>query len=116
MMERVEAGEDPNEPEEVIVVNRASIEVTVQNGSGSTGAASKLGDTLKELGYDVVDTGNADSTVYSETLVIYHDTDFEDAAKVIISDMHCGRAVFDSTEFYEFEGDVLVVIGTDWMS
>lgn len=42
-------------------LNRSKLSVTVQNGSGVAGAASKVADELKNLGYNVISTGNADN-------------------------------------------------------
>lgn len=45
-------------------LNRSKLSVTVQNGSGTAGAAGKVADELKNLGYNVVTTGNADNYDY----------------------------------------------------
>lgn len=50
-------------------LNRSKLSVAVQNGSGETGAASKVSEVLKEFGYEVVSIGNADSFTY-ENMVI----------------------------------------------
>lgn len=45
-------------------LDRNKLSVTVQNGSGTEGAAGKAGDMLKEFGYNVFSTGNADNYNY----------------------------------------------------
>lgn len=40
-------------------LDRSTLGVSVQNGSGVTGAAAKAADFLKSLGYDIISTGNA---------------------------------------------------------
>ena len=66
-------------------------------------------------GYDVKSVGNVDDgTVYPETLVIYKDEAFEIAAKAIVSDLSAGRVV-NGGDFYTFDTNVLVIIGTDWI-
>lgn len=45
-------------------LDRNKLSVTVQNGSGTEGAAGKAGDMLKEFGYNVASTGNADNYNY----------------------------------------------------
>ena len=78
-----------------------------------TGGAQQMSDALTEKGYKVADTGNAADYVYNETLVIYQDNAFKDAAESVVSDLGVGRAVA-SNGFYAFETDVLVVLGKDW--
>lgn len=50
-------------------LDRSKLSVEVQNGSGVIGAAKKAADFLKSLGYNVVSTGNADNTNYSNVTV-----------------------------------------------
>jgi len=50
-------------------LDRSELSVTVQNGSGEAGAASKGSDTLKNLGYNVVGTGNADNFEYQNVSI-----------------------------------------------
>lgn len=48
---------------------RSNLSVEVLNGSGVVGAAKKAADILKELGYSVPSTGNADSYDYEKTVI-----------------------------------------------
>lgn len=50
-------------------LDRSALSVSVQNGSGEVGAASKASDVLKGFGYKVVSTGNADSFNYENTVI-----------------------------------------------
>lgn len=50
-------------------LDRASISVTVQNGSGTSGVAGKGSDYLKGLGYKVAGTGNADNFNYTNVTI-----------------------------------------------
>lgn len=50
-------------------LDRSKLSVTVQNGSGEAGAASKGSDTLKNLGYNVVGTGNANNFEYQNVSI-----------------------------------------------
>src|SRR3989344_999696 len=45
-------------------LDRSELSVTVQNGSGEAGVASKGSDTLKNLGYNVIGIENADNFEY----------------------------------------------------
>jgi outer membrane biosynthesis protein TonB len=45
-------------------LDRSKLSVEIQNGSGQAGVAGKAADTLKNLGYSVGSTGNADNYDY----------------------------------------------------
>lgn len=57
------------EPTKATVVNLAEYEIEILNGSGITGAASKLKTELTTDGYKVLSVGNADKSDYSETII-----------------------------------------------
>lgn len=117
MMELVDAGEDPSVDEEEQAaesVDRGSFEITVRNGSGITGGATEIADSLTAAGFQVAETGNADSYVYDETLVIYQDDAYETAATAVVDALGMGRAI-SSSGFYTFDTEILVVLGKDWM-
>lgn len=50
-------------------LDRSTLSVEVQNGSGEVGAASKGSDVLKSFGYKVIATGNADNFNYPNATV-----------------------------------------------
>lgn len=50
-------------------LDRSTLSVEVQNGSGETGAASKGSDILKSFGYKVIATGNADNFDYLDATI-----------------------------------------------
>lgn len=50
-------------------LDRSTLSVEVQNGSGETGVASKGSDVLKSFGYKVIATGNADNFDYVNTTI-----------------------------------------------
>ncbi len=50
-------------------VNKANITVQVLNGSGAPGVAGKMAATLKNLGYTVSSTGNAQSFDYANIVI-----------------------------------------------
>ena len=87
--------------------------VTVLNGSGVGGAASTVASQLEAAGYTVPETGDADSYGYSQTLVIYNDADQESAARAIAEAIGVGAATLNDGS-YDFEGDFLVIVGTDY--
>ncbi len=50
-------------------LDRSTLSVSVQNGSGEIGVASKMSDFLKNLGYHVVSVGNADNFNYENVAI-----------------------------------------------
>lgn len=50
-------------------LDRSKLSVEVQNGSGEAGVAAKGSGILKDLGYNVTSTGNADNFDYSNVTV-----------------------------------------------
>lgn len=114
MLAVIEGGSDPTDDSAKIdAVDPGSFEITVRNGSGVTGAAAEITDLLAADGFNVVETGNADSYVYTETLVVYADDANEARAEAVVSALGVGRAI-PSSGFYTFETDILVVIGSDF--
>ncbi len=94
-------------------VNPANVTVTVWNGSGVVGGAAMLGEILSDAGFDVQEITNAQSYVYTETLIIYDDDDDSAAAYAAQEALGQGR-VIDGTWKYTFTTDILVVLGSEW--
>lgn len=115
MMARMAAGERmmTDEQARAADVDPASFTVTVRNGSGVTGGAAEVAEALSSLGYQVGDIGNTDTYAYTETLVVYVDDAYADAAQSVVDALGIGRVV-DGTGFYTFDTNVLVVVGSDW--
>lgn len=115
-IETFKNGESPVDEEAAkaeISVDPASFTVAVRNGSGITGAAAATSESLSSLGYQVQETGNADSQVYTETLVVYKDPEKADAAQSVVNTLGFGRTT-DASAYYSFDTDVLVMIGKDY--
>lgn len=60
----------PNPVDKTSGIDRSSVSVMVQNGSGTVGAASKMSEVLKGLGYHVTGIGNADNFNYENTTIM----------------------------------------------
>ena len=86
--------------------------VSVRNGTEITGAASSAQTKIAALGY-TIDVGNANSTDYAQTIVVYNTADQAELAAEIASTLGVGTTVQNTGE-YLFESDYLVVIGSDW--
>lgn len=113
MMELVDAGENPIVDEPPAAAAPDSFTLTVRNGAGITGAAAQISESLTDRGFDVVDVGNTDTAVYTETLVVYKSDEFEAAAQSVTEALGLGRLVQD-VSFYQFDSDVLLILGSDW--
>lgn len=111
--ERFLNGEDTNTSIDTSGVDKSKLSIVVQNGSGTDGFAAQAAQILEQQGYTISDTGNADSFVYTETLVVYRDQEDEAAAEAIVADLGIGRAVYASV-YYNLKTDIQVVVGQDW--
>lgn len=88
-------------------------QVTIKNGARLKGAASAASDLVKRAGYSVNKVGDIDNMVYDKTLVIYRSKEKEKVAKDICELLGVGEPVKDTGK-YKFNGDILVIVGTDW--
>ena len=86
--------------------------VSVRNGTGVTGLAADAAGQIEALGY-TTDTGNANSTNYQNTVVVYNDSSQSEAAREIAQTIGVSLTVQNAGE-YAFDTDFLVVIGADW--
>lgn len=99
-------------PEEEEDTQRENISVVVQNGSGEAGVAGEAADILKELGYTISSTGNADNFEY-EDVTIRVKASKSDILSLLEKDLSgnytIGQTSEDLAEDESF--DVLVIIG-----
>ena len=90
--------------------DRSKVTVTVLNGSGTSGAASKVADYLEGLGYTISSTGNADSFDY-ENLTI----SVKSAKKAILPQLQkdlSSQGTVDSTSTtFTGTADAQVIVG-----
>jgi polyisoprenyl-teichoic acid--peptidoglycan teichoic acid transferase len=134
MMERVREGLSPTEDDVVdatgtvmassgsgtsiggssanVYTNSKSGTVTVWNGNGGSGIASSGGLAIGNMGYDV-ETGNADSYDYEDTLIIFNDASLRHDALAIAQQLGCGKLYLNNGE-YSFSSDFLVILGSDY--
>ena len=96
-------------------VNKSSVSIVVLNGAGADGYSAQAAQILTNAGYTIKDTGNAESFVYDETLVIYRSDDDKLAAEAIVQDLGTGRAVAAGV-YYNLSTNNQVVVGKDWTS
>ena len=93
-------------------IDPSSFTIIIENGAGIDGAASMLSDKLKNMGFNVIDSHNADSSVYKETLVIYDDDSMRKNAIAIKNSINNGRIVAGNG-LYNMHSDILIIIGAD---
>jgi len=86
--------------------------IAVRNGGGVQGSATSVSDMLALAGYEQGEIGNANSSVYTETLIIYREESDKAAAEDIQKRLGFGR-IIPSQDRYVFEGNILVVVGED---
>lgn len=94
---------------------KKKLSIIVLNGSGITGNAQKAEEKLKAAGYTVKETGNAESFVYEETLVVYRSSKNQEDAQAIVDQLGVGRAVAAGVN-YNLSTDIQVMVGKDWVS
>ncbi len=116
MSEAIRSGSDPatldNSAASVVA---SEITVEVLNGGDVTGAANNMATILEDAGFVVSRVDNVtDATTYPETLVIYKDPVYENAAKAIVETISAGR-VIDGGDYYTLEANVQVIVGQDWI-
>ena len=85
--------------------------VSVRNGSGTAGVATKAGAMLSNGGFDVQEISNAKRSNYPTTLIIYGENRAE--AQAVTNQLGQGQLVQDGGQ-YKYTTDVLVVIGQDF--
>ena len=84
----------------------------IKNGSGISGEAQNAGNLLREIGFEQIDTGNADNYEYYETQVLVSDNLSETAISEIISALSKEYSVATkSGEIGDSEYDLEVIVG-----
>ncbi|MEX2602059.1 MAG: LytR C-terminal domain-containing protein [Balneolaceae bacterium] len=91
------------------------IQLEVLNGCGVSGIASLFTSTLREYGFDVVETGNFDNYDMTESIILSRTGNMENARKVAQAlGIPAERILIEqSPEFYL---DATLVIGSDYQS
>jgi hypothetical protein len=93
-------------------IERSEIKLAVQNGSGRAGAAASAAATLREAGYQIVSTGNADNFDYEDIVIMVKESK-KDLLEVLKSDLEkeytVGSSSADLEESAAYDG--LVIVG-----
>lgn len=94
-------------------LERSNLKLAVLNGSGVAGAATKMSNALKDLGYEVVSSGNADNFEYEKTEIQLKSTKkayVEMLEDDLSSDYTIGAATSDYTGS---DADGVVIVGKE---
>jgi len=115
----VVAEKDLEENEEVVVLDskqlvREELRIEVLNGAGVAGTAARAKEFLIGLGYNQIETGNADDFDYQETEIFVKNKD-EDLFEFLSADLSNQYQVKDEVLVLEEDGveglDALIIIG-----
>ncbi len=89
------------------------IEVEVKNGCGVPRLANMYTDFLRNEGYDVLDSGNADHFSYIESTILHHKGDFERALS-LAKTMGINESLIINDDDDSKLHDVTLIIGRDY--
>lgn len=113
IMEDQDSEEPTQEPTPTEEADNSDISISVQNGSGVSGAAGDAAEVLRDAGYSIASTTNADGTDYTDVTIQIKNSkksslsDIEDA---LSEDYVVGSTSTDLPESTSY--DVLVIIGS----
>ncbi|MEK7451096.1 MAG: LytR C-terminal domain-containing protein [Patescibacteria group bacterium] len=112
LLKRVEDGLTQVSTVDKSGLDRNKLSVTVQNGSGTEGAAGKAADILKEFGYNIASTGNADNYNY-QGVTIKVKKDKANFAELLKKDLAKDYAVATTSSDLSSSSptDALIIIG-----
>lgn len=87
------------------------VAVSVYNGSGKNGVATKFSKKLKSAGWKIDDVGTSSDAAQDATVVAYAKAEQEAAARQVLQDLGGGSMKLDATA--ASNGGIVVVIGKD---
>jgi LCP family protein required for cell wall assembly len=93
-------------------VKPSSIKITVRNGAGVSGYGAQAASILKAKGFKVKSVGNANQSVYKQTLVVYKKN--LAGAKAVAAVLIPGAKIVKNRGLYTSPTEILVVVGKDW--
>ena len=85
----------------------------MRNGTETQGIATAAVEKLKSFGYTNVSAGNANSTDYSTTIVIYNEDTYAKDAQIVAAQLGCGEAIKNDGS-YTTTANVMAVLGNDY--
>lgn len=94
-------------------LNRSDWSFEVLNGSGESGLAKKIGGQLQDLGYQVVKTGNAPKSNYTQTQILVRQDQMEKVDLVIADLKDTIKIATVAGELKEGTASARIIIGKD---
>lgn len=91
---------------------RSEYSILIQNGSGTAGAAGRLADVLRDLGYTVSGTENADNFDYTST-EIYVGNNNTTLLNLLEGDLEDEYTIGETDTDYDGDDDALIIIGAE---
>ncbi|PKM83514.1 MAG: hypothetical protein CVU88_02595 [Firmicutes bacterium HGW-Firmicutes-13] len=93
------------------VPSAGSIKVEILNGTGKTDSASQAAEMLRERGYEIIKSGNADHFDYQQSQVISRIEDIEPAKDIAV--LIPGSQLLKET-IDDYEAQVTIIIGHNY--
>ena len=91
----------------------ADVSIVIRNGSDRNGLAAQASTLLQSAGFTVGEIGNVQNPgSYPKTYVVYQES--RARGQLVAQYLQPGVEVRASNGAYVFDGDVLIVIGSDW--
>ena len=106
---KVGATPAPTQQPNDLIVRPSKIRLKVLNGSGVNGAARRAADDLAGLGFVIRDTGPADATTYTQTIV-RHGPSKADSARTVAAALPGSAIQLDQT----LGSTIEVIVGTQY--
>lgn len=95
-------------------VSIADYKMSILNGSGKAGVATQLSDVLKEKGYDVTNTGNADRNDYEKSEIRYKSSVPKDLKKTLDKDLeNLYNFIIGDTLEDSDTSDIVIIVGKE---
>lgn len=91
-------------------IDRSTVTVSVENGSGVAGAAAKAADVLKGLGYTIGTVGNASTSDYATT-EIHVKAGKAALLSLLKKDLSANYTVGTAASDYTGSADALIIVG-----
>ncbi len=102
------------EPTPTPELDRADLTIQVLNGSGAPGVAGTAEDLLLDLGYQEIDTGNADTYDYQQTEVSIKESK-DEYLQMLLTDLKDEYTVSSESAYLDedFDFDAQIIIGQE---
>lgn len=93
-------------------LDRADFTILIQNGSGTAGAAGRLADILKDLGYKISGTENADNFDYTSTAIKVSSGN-KTLLSLLEKDIKGDYTIGETSTDYSGDEDAVIIIGAE---